>query len=71
MKVLMFQLIMNMPIDIPTIAALKKLTSPRYSGARYKESAPNVCMNVPLTVLKRMNQKSNNTWYFLKCRKTS
>ena len=71
MNVEIFQLIINIPTAIPTIAELKELTLPRYSGARYNESAPNVFMNDPFTVAKRMIQNSNNTWYFLKCRNTS
>jgi hypothetical protein len=71
MKVAMFQLIMNIPIEIPTIAALKEFILPRYSGARYRESAPKVFIKLPLTVLKSINQNNNNTWYFLKCRKTN
>jgi hypothetical protein len=71
MKVEIFQLIMNIPIAIPTIAALNKLTFPRYSGARNNESAPNVFMKVPFTVLNMMNQNNNSTWYFLKCRNTN
>src|SRR5690606_1645085 len=71
MKLLMFQLIMNMPIATPTIAKLTGFTSPRYSGARYKASAPNVFMKLPLIVLNRMNQKSNNTWYLRKCRNSN
>ena len=34
MKVEIFQLIMNMPIEAPTIAELNEFTLPRYSGAR-------------------------------------
>src|SRR6266850_6059667 len=71
MKLLMFQLMMNIPTAIPTIAELIAFTSPRYSGARYRASAPNVFMNEPLTVLNRINQKSRSTWYFLKCRNSS
>jgi len=66
-----FQLIMNIPIDAPTIAKLNELTLPRYSGARYKDAAPNVFMKLPFTVLKRTNQKKSSTWYFLKWRNTS
>ena len=71
MKLAMFQLIINIPTDIPTIAELNELTLPKYSGARNNESAPNVFMNVPFTVLNRINQNNNNTWYFLKCRKNN
>ena len=71
MKVEIFQLTMNMPIDTPTKAALSELTFPKYSGARNKESAPNVFMKVPFTVLNMINQNSNNIWYFLKCRNTN
>lgn len=70
-KLVMFQLIMNIPMDIPTIAAPNQFTLPRYSGARNKESAPKDLMKVPLIVLKSMNQKTNRTWYFLKCRNKS
>ena len=70
-KVEIFQLIINIPMAMPTIAELMEFTFPRYSGARYKESAPKVFMNDPLTVLKRINQKTNKTWYFLKCRNSN
>ena len=66
MKVEIFQLMMNIPIDIPTIAELMELTLPRYSGARKSESAPKVFIKLPFTVLNKMNQKTSNTWYFLK-----
>ena len=66
MKVEIFQLMMNIPIDIPTIAELIELTFPRYSGARKSESAPKVFIKLPFTVLNKMNQKTSNTWYFLK-----
>jgi hypothetical protein len=71
MNVEIFQLMMNIPTAIPTIAELMELTLPKYSGARYNESAPNVFMKVPLTVLNRMNQNNSSTWYFLKCRNSS
>jgi len=61
----------NMAMDAPTIAELKEFTFPRYSGARYRDSAPNVFMKDPFTVLKRINQNNNSTWYFRRCRKTS
>ena len=67
-KLLIFQLMINIPKEIPTIERLKAFTLFMYSGARNRESAPNNCMNVPLTVLKRINQNNSNTWYFLKCR---
>ena len=63
-----FQLMINIPIAIPTMAELIELTLPRYSGARNKESAPKVFMKLPLTVLNRINQNNKSTWYFLKCR---
>jgi hypothetical protein len=66
MKVVIFQLMMKMPILTPTKLALSAFTLPKYSGARYRESAPKLFMNVPFTVLKRMNQKNSNTWNFLK-----
>ena len=71
MKLAMFQLMMNIPIEMPTIAAPSAFTLPRYSGARYNESAPKLFIKVPLTVLNKTNQKMSNTWYFLKCRNNS
>jgi hypothetical protein len=71
MKVEIFQLIMNIPMDIPTMAELSELTLPKYSGARYKESAPKVFIKVPFTVLNNTNQKIRRAWYFLKCRNTN
>ena len=68
---LMFQLMINMPMDAPTKAALMEFTLSRYSGARKRESAPNVFMKLPFTTAKRINQKSNNTWYFRKCRNSN
>jgi hypothetical protein len=62
---------MNIPSDAPTIAVLNEFTLPRYSGARNNDSAPNVFMNVPFTVLKRINQKISSTWYFLRCSNTN
>src|ERR1700741_3913389 len=70
-NVLIFQLMINMPIEAPTSAALIEFTLPRYSGARKRESAPNVSIKLPLTVANRITQKSNSTWYFLKCRKSN
>jgi hypothetical protein len=40
MNVVTCQLIINIPIAMPTMAKLMAVTFPRYSGARYKESAP-------------------------------
>src|SRR5688572_31738579 len=71
MKVVIFQLIMNIPTAIPTTAEAKELTLPRYSGPRKSESAPKVFMKVPFTVLKSMNQNKSNTWYFLRCRNSN
>jgi hypothetical protein len=70
-KEVIFQLIINIPTDMPTIADANELTLPRYSGPRYRESAPKIFMKVPFTVLNNINQNSNNTWYFLKCRNKS
>src|ERR1700730_13703304 len=70
-KVVMFQLMMNIAVAAPTIAALKAFTFPKYSGARNNELAPKVCMKLPFTVLKRIYQNNNSTWNFLKCRRTS
>jgi hypothetical protein len=67
----MFQLIINIPTDMPTIAELNELTLPKYSGARNNESAPKVFIKVPFTVLNRINQNISSTWYFLKCRKNN
>jgi hypothetical protein len=71
MKVVTCQLIINMPIAIPTIAKLMAVTFPRYSGARYREYAQKLFINTPSTILKRINQNTSKTWYLLKCRKTN
>src|SRR5205085_1375073 len=71
MKVAIFQLMMNIPMDAPTSPELIKFTSPRYSGARKSESAPKVFIKEPFTVLNSTNQKRRMTWYFRMCRKTS
>jgi len=68
MNVVIFQLMMNTAVAAPTMAALSAFTCPKYSGARKREFAPNVCMKFPLTVLKSRNQNNNSTWNFLKCR---
>ena len=70
-KLAMFQLIINIPIAMPTMLAPRAFTLPRYSGARKSESAPKLLMKVPLIVLNKTNQKISNTWYFLKCRNNS
>ena len=70
-KVAIFQLIINIPTDPPTIAELREFTLPRYSGARNKESAPKTFMKLPLMVLNITNQNSNSIWYFLKCRNSN
>jgi hypothetical protein len=70
-KVVMFQLMMKTPIAKPTITVLKKLTSPRYSGARYSESTPYACMKEPFTALNNINQNNISTWNFLKWSNTS
>jgi hypothetical protein len=70
-NVVMFQLIINTPMAIPTNKAASGLTLPRYSGARYRESAPKVFMKVPFTVLNSTNQKISSTWNFLKCSMTN
>ena len=46
-KVVMFQLMIKIPVATPTIAILSPFTSPRYSGARKSESAPNVLIKSP------------------------
>jgi hypothetical protein len=71
MKEVIFQLMINIPIDIPTTADANELTLPRYSGPRYKESAPKVFIKVPFTVLNKINQNRSSTWYFLKCRNSN
>jgi hypothetical protein len=70
-NVVMFQHMIKTPIATPTKAALIEFTLPKYSGARYKASAPNGFMKLPFTVAKRMNQNNSNAWYFLKCRKSN
>jgi hypothetical protein len=70
-NVVTFQLMMNIPTARPTRAVENGLTLPRYSGARYNESAPKFFMNVPFTVLNNTNQNRRSAWYFLKCRNKS
>ena len=70
-KVAIFQLIINIPTEAPTIAELNEFTLPRYSGARKSDSAPNVFIKLPFTTLKSINQNNTSTWYFRKCRNNS
>ena len=65
-KVVTFQLIINIPMAIPVIAAPKAFTLPKYSGAKNKASAPKVFMKPLLIVLASKYQNTNNTWNFLK-----
>jgi hypothetical protein len=60
MKVVIFQLIKNTPIVIPTNAVLKALTLPIYSGTKNKESAPKFFSNPLLIVLVKIAQITNN-----------
>jgi hypothetical protein len=65
-NVVMFQHIIKTPIATPIKAALKKFTSPKYSGARNRALAPNVFIKEPSTTPKSSSQNNNKTWYFLK-----
>jgi hypothetical protein len=65
-KVVIFQLIINMPVAIPVIAAPPAFTLPKYSGARNKAFAPNNFIKLPVIVKKRISQKIRSTWDFLK-----
>jgi hypothetical protein len=56
MKVVMFQLIIKTPTAMPIMEALKPFTEPRYSGARYNASAPNIFMKLPFNMLNNMPQ---------------
>jgi len=67
----MFQLITNIPVVIPTIAAAAPFTFPKYSGARNSASAPKVFMKFPVIVAKSITQKISSTWNFLKCKISS
>lgn len=60
-NVAIFQLIINMPMEAPTIAMLNAFTFPKYSGPRKSESAPKVFMKEPFTTLNSMNQNTSNT----------
>lgn len=71
MNVVTFQHIIKTPIEIPMMAALIEFTLPKYSGAKNKALAPKVFIKPPFTTLKRIYQKTSNTWYFLKCKNTS
>ena len=66
MNVVIFQLIINIPVATPVMAALAAFTFPKYSGARNNALAPNIFIKCPVTVKKRMHQKISNTWAFLK-----
>ena len=67
-NVVIFQHIKNTPIAMPNVAALKAFTFPKYSGTKNNASAPKLFKKPLLIVLAKMNQKINNTWYFLKCK---
>src|ERR1700750_1945309 len=71
MKVVMFQHMINTPIEIPMMAALIEFVLPRYSGARKSASAPKLFMKLLFTTLNMNAQKMISTWYFLKWRKMS
>ena len=60
-KVVIFQLIKNTPIAIPTVAALKAFTLPKYSGTKNKASAPKLFIKPLFMVLVSKNQNINNT----------
>jgi hypothetical protein len=70
-KVVIFQLIIKMPTANPTMAVLIAVTSPKYSGARNRESAPKVRIKFPVTVANKIYQKTRNTWYFRKCNRNN
>jgi hypothetical protein len=61
-KVVMFQLMINTPMATPTIAELKKLTLPMYSGARNKDTAPKLLMKLPAMVANNIYQNTKNIW---------
>jgi hypothetical protein len=71
MNVVTFQHMIKMPMAIPTMAVAMELTSPIYSGAKKRASAPNDFMRLPPTTLNKTTQKMSNTWYFLKWRKSN
>ena len=58
-KQVIFQLIIKIPIAMPTNAAAKKSIFPKYSGARKRESTPYFVMNLFPTDKKRINQNTN------------
>jgi hypothetical protein len=60
MKVVIFQLIKNTPIVIPTNAVLKAFTLPIYSGTKNKESAPKFSRKPLLIVLVKIAHITNN-----------
>src|SRR5690606_25218870 len=70
-NVLMFQLMINMAMEMPTKPALIAFTLPKYSGARNKESAPKPFIKPPFTVLNSINQKMRSVWYRRKCKKSN
>lgn len=66
MNVVIFQLMMKTAVAIPVIAAPPAFTFPMYSGARNNPLAPKIFKKCPVSVRKRINQKINKTWNFLK-----
>jgi hypothetical protein len=60
-NVVMFQLIINIPVATPVMAAPAAFTLPRYSGARNNALAPKIFIKLPVTKRKRINQKMSST----------
>src|SRR4249920_1968864 len=56
-NVVIFQLIKNTPIAIPTVAALNAFTFPKYSGTKNRASAPKLFKKPLLMVLANITQK--------------
>ena len=65
-KVVIFQLMMNIPIEIPTIPVLNAFTLSMYSGDSYNEFTPKELMKLPFTIANKTNQKMSRIWNFLK-----
>jgi len=65
-KVVIFQLMMKMPIAMPTIPELTPFKLPIYSGDKNRESKPKELMKLPFTAPNKISQKTSRIWNFLK-----
>ena len=71
MKVVMCQLMMNVPMQAPVSAMLTNEIRPRYSGARKRADAPKCEAKLPAKVATTMYQKMSSPCTFRKCNSSS